>query len=80
MDFAAHLRAHPAFEEWWLDGLRLVGGDLALGGRSLADASPEDVQQCTAIAVARQVAASWLRGDEPVYSRVRPNTVLMGRS
>jgi hypothetical protein len=80
MDFVAHLRAHPGFEEWWLDGLRLAGGDLALGGRPLADASPEDVQQCTAIGVARQVAAYWLRGDEPIYSRVRPNTVLLGCS
>jgi hypothetical protein len=77
MDFAAHLRAHPRFRDYWLENLRLVGGDLALGGRSLADASPEDVRQCTALAAARQVAAYWLRGDEPLYSRVRPDTLLV---
>jgi hypothetical protein len=76
MDLAAHLRAHPGFQDSWLEGLRLVGGDLALGGRSVADASPGDVRQCTAMAVARQVAAYWLRGDDPLYSRVSPDTLL----
>jgi hypothetical protein len=77
MDFAAHLHAHPRFQDYWLEGLRLVGGDLALGGQSIADASPEDVQQCMAMAVARQIAAYWLRGADPLYSRVRPNTLLI---
>ena len=76
MDFAAHLRTHPGFQDYWLEGLHLVGGDLGLGGRSLADASPEDVRQCTSMAAARQVAAYWLRGDDPLYSRVSPDTRL----
>ena len=77
MDFATHLQAHPRFQEYWLEGLRLVGGDLALGGQSIADASSEDVQQCMNMAVARQIAAYWLRGADPLYSRVRPNTLLI---
>jgi tetratricopeptide (TPR) repeat protein len=76
MDFAGYLRGHGHFEEHWLDGLRLIDGDLALGDTSIAAASPEDVRRCASIAVERQIAAYWLRGDDRTYSKVIPSTLL----
>jgi tetratricopeptide (TPR) repeat protein len=76
MDFAAYLRRHPRFKEHWLDGLRLIDDDLAIGDKTLADASVEEVQQCTSNAIECQIAAYWLQGDDPTYSNVSPSTLL----
>jgi hypothetical protein len=77
MDFTGYLSVHPAFKDYWLDGLRLVDGDLAIGEKSIVDAPEDEVQRCTSIALERQIAAFWLRGDNPIYSTVDPATILM---
>ena len=76
MDFAAYLRDFPRFQEYWLDGLRFVGGDLAIGANSVTEAPLEQVNNCTSIAEERQIAAYWLQGDKRVYSEVSPDTLL----
>jgi hypothetical protein len=76
--FAAYLRKHPSFKAAWLQGLRFEKGDLAIGKRAIFDADPKDVHNCGSIAVEREIAAYWLRGDDPVYSQVRPDTILLG--
>ena len=76
MDFVGHLRKHPRFEEYWLNGLRFIGGDLAIGEQSVADAPRERVKTCTSIATERQIAAYWLHVDDEVYSHVSPATFL----
>jgi hypothetical protein len=76
MDFAAYLRNHPRFQEYWLDGLRLIDGDLAIGNQPIAHADPEAVSDCTSIAIERQIAAYWLGGDDQTYSKVNPSTIL----
>ena len=50
MDFAAYLRKYPMFKEQWLEGLRFVGGDLAIGANSVTEAPLEQVKNCTSIA------------------------------
>jgi hypothetical protein len=77
MDFVGDLRAHPNFKDIWLEHLRLIDGDLALGDKCIAAASEEEVRRCTSIAVERQIAAYWLQGDDPIYSQVNPATILM---
>jgi tetratricopeptide (TPR) repeat protein len=76
MDFAAYLRAHPRFKEQWLDGLRFIDGDLAIGDRPVARAACEDRQNCTSNAIESQIAAYWLQGDDRIYSEVNPSTLL----
>jgi tetratricopeptide (TPR) repeat protein len=76
MDFAAYLRQYPNFQESWLDGLRLLDGDLAIGKEAIAHASPDAVKQCMSMAVERQIAAYWLEGDNRTYSKVNPSTFL----
>jgi hypothetical protein len=76
MDFAGYLRAHPSFKEYWLDGLRFIDGDLAIGDRSIADASRAEIKKCTSIATERHVAAYWLQGSDETYSKVIPATLL----
>jgi hypothetical protein len=78
MDFADYLRRHARFQEYWLEGLRFEAGDLALGGQSIAAAAPDAVKTCASIAVERQIAAYWLRGDQPLYSKVQASTLLSG--
>jgi hypothetical protein len=70
------LRAHPSFKEYWLDGLRFIDGDLAIGNRRIADASPEEIKKCTSIATERHIAAYWLQGSDETYSKVIPATLL----
>jgi hypothetical protein len=77
MDFVGYLSVHPAFKDNWLDVLRLKNGDLVIGDKCIAEASVDDVQRCTSIALERQIAAFWLRGDNPIYSKVDPATILM---
>jgi len=78
MDFAAYLRQHPRFEDYWLDHLRLIDGDLVIGGRVIGDAFPPKVEQCRSVAVERQIAAYWLAGDDVTYSKVVASTLLSG--
>jgi hypothetical protein len=79
MELAGYLRRHPDFKKNWLRGVRLVKGDLALGKASLADAKEDVAQNCTSIAIERQIAAYWLQGENELYSQVAANTVLAGR-
>ena len=76
MSFATGLKLHPAYRQSWLNGLRLVGGDLAIGDRAIGNAPDDAVQTCRSIALERQIAAYWLQGDARTYSRVMPATVL----
>lgn len=76
MDLVAFLRRFSTFQETWLGGLRIVDGDLALGARPISQATAEEIQRCQRSAVERQIAAYWLQGDDPVYSRVDPATML----
>jgi tetratricopeptide (TPR) repeat protein len=78
MDFAGYLREHPRFKDDWLDHLRLIDGDLVIGYRGIADAFPPLVEGCRSIAVERQIAAYWLRGDAVTYSKVEASTMLSG--
>ena len=76
MDLVAHLRGLSTFKDTWLEGLRIMDGDLAIGAQPLAQASAEAVQLCRSIAIERQIAAYWLQGDDPTYSAVEPVTLL----
>jgi hypothetical protein len=76
MDFVTYLRAHSFFQETWLENVRMVDGDLAIGAQSIADASATEVQSCQGITYQRQVAAYWLQGDHPLYSKVDAATLL----
>jgi hypothetical protein len=75
-DLIDYLRRHASFRETWLDGLRIQDGDLAIGSQAIASAAAPIVQTCERIAVERQIAAYWLEGDERIYSRVDPATLL----
>jgi tetratricopeptide (TPR) repeat protein len=78
MDFAGYLRQHPRFKDYWLDHLRLIDGDLAIGDQGIAAAFPGEIHTCRSIAVERQIAAYWLEGDAATYSEVNPTTLLSG--
>lgn len=75
-DFVGHLRKQASFDESWLTDLRIVDGDLALGTQSIANAPAETVELCERSIVERQIAAYWLQGDDAVYSKVDPSTLL----
>jgi hypothetical protein len=75
-DLVGYLRRQASFREGWLEGLRIVDGDLAIGDQAIANAPAEKVQTCERVAEERQIAAYWLEGDDPVYSRVDPTTLL----
>lgn len=69
VDFAA-VAARAALGPYPTDDLDLLGGDLALRGTPISKADPELVGLCASIARERHVAANWLAGANPVYSRV----------
>ena len=75
-DLAAQLRGQASFNDSWLDGLRLKGSDLAIGDQAIAEAPLDRVESCERSAVQRQIAAYWLQGDDRVYSKVDPSTLL----
>jgi hypothetical protein len=75
-DLATQLRGQASFTDSWLDGLRLVDGDLAIGDQAIAEAPPDKVESCERSAVQRHIAAYWLQGDNHVYSKVDPSTLL----
>jgi hypothetical protein len=79
MDLAGYLRRHPDYKKGWLRSVRLIKGDLAVGRSSIADAKDDAVQNCTSIAVERQIAAYWLQGENELYSQIAPSTVLSVR-
>ncbi len=75
-DFDAYLRRHASFRDTWLEGLRFIDGDLAIGDQSIVNAPADKVEACERIALERQIAVYWLQGDNPVYSKVDPSTLL----
>jgi len=78
MDFLGYLKKHPGYREVWLDGLRFVEGDLAIGEMGVAKVAGERFETCRSAAMERQIAAYWLQGDHKVYSEVDSSTILMG--
>jgi Domain of unknown function (DUF4272) len=76
MDFVGYLRKHPRFKEYWLNDLRFIDDDLAIGDESIASAPCDHVKTCTSITTERQIAVYWLQGDDERYSRVSPATFL----
>jgi hypothetical protein len=76
MDMIAFLRKWSSFKDTWLEGLRIIDGDLAIGAQPIALAPTESVLLCRAGTIERQIAAYWLQGDAPAYSAVEPVTLL----
>jgi hypothetical protein len=76
MDFLGYLRGHPSFKEYWLDGLRVIDGDLAIVDRSIANAPRDTVKKCMSTVTERHIAAYWLLGDGEIYSNVDAATLL----
>jgi hypothetical protein len=75
-DFMSYLRRHSAFHEDWLDGLRFIDDDLAIGNQSIVSAPADRVQYCERIAIERETAVYWIQGDDRVYSKIDPSTLL----
>jgi hypothetical protein len=78
MDFPGYLRQHPLSNPYWLDGLRFIKGDLAIGSQCVSDVPKEVFEDCRSTAVERQIAAYWLQGDNETYSQVDQSTILSG--
>ena len=78
MDSLEYLKKHPGYKKAWLDGLRFVGRDLAIGDVGVASVDQERFGSCRSTALERQIAAYWLQGDSEVYSEVDSPTILMG--
>jgi Domain of unknown function (DUF4272) len=75
-DFAGHLRRQTGFQEDWLTDLPLSDGELTIDNVPITSASPEQIQTAEGIALERHLAAYWLQGDDPIYSKVDPATLL----
>jgi hypothetical protein len=73
VDLVAFVR-RASFGPLSLDGVPLVGADLAIAGVAIADAPAEGVRLAASIAVERHRAAAWLCGASPVYSKVSTET------
>jgi len=78
MDFPGYLKEHVAYRADWLDGLRFIDDDLAIGEKCIADVADDELGAWISTAVERQIAAYWLQGDQEVYSEVDAATLLMG--
>ena len=76
MDWVAGLSKWCAFKDTWVEGLRMMAGDLAIGALPVALAPAEEVQLCRGIVIERQIAAYWLQGEAPAYSEVETVTLL----
>ena len=76
MDYASYLRQHPAFKQHWLENDGIIDGDLALGEWAISSAPADFVATCEGSADERRIAAYWLQGDNPIYSKVDPSTLL----
>lgn len=57
-----------------LEGIQLVGDDLAIAGRAIVEAPPEAVHAAASIAAERHQAINWLVGDASIYSEVDTST------
>jgi hypothetical protein len=79
MDYEAYVRANPRFRSRGVDGLWLIDGDLAIGDKPIAEVLTEDIDICRSITIERQIAAYWLEGDNRIYSKVSPSTLLSTR-
>lgn len=73
MDFAAFARKNW-FGGFDLEGIALAGGDLAVGGKPIAEADARRVGACHCIAVERHQAINWLEGQAALYSDVDTST------
>jgi hypothetical protein len=73
MDFAAFSR-RCWFGSFDLMGLRLVDGDLAIGGVPIHRAAPADLGRTSSIAVERHHAINWLCGQATLYQDVHTAT------
>jgi Domain of unknown function (DUF4272) len=73
VDLAAFAARAP-FGAFSLDGVPLVGGDLALRGAAIHAAPGEILGLSASIARERHAAANWLIGVNPVYSQVSTPT------
>lgn len=73
LDFATLARV-ARFGPLDIEGLDLIGGDLALDGLGLLDAAEDRWRECLSIASERHRAANWLAGFESVYSEVTADT------
>ncbi len=62
------------FGSFDLEGIALAGGDLAVGGRPIAEADPGHVRFAQSIAMERHRAINWLLGYHRVYSGVDTST------
>jgi hypothetical protein len=78
MNFPEYLQKHPFTKPYWLDGLRFVHDDLAIGSQCVGDVSEDVFENCRSTAVERQIAAYWLQGDNKTYSQVDDSTILSG--
>jgi tetratricopeptide (TPR) repeat protein len=63
----------------WLNGVRLIDGELAVGGKSFSAVSDDERTCLNSRVRERHVAAFWLEGQHAVYSSVGPHTVLFSR-
>lgn len=63
-----------AADNWFggfdLEGIALAERDLAVGGAPLSQADPEHVELTRSISVERHLAANWVIGAHPFYSRI----------
>lgn len=73
LDFAAFVRG-CTWGDLSIDGLRLVDGDLSIGGVPLSKATEAAYRTCASIASERHRAAEWLLGQHPLYSEVTADT------
>lgn len=73
IDFAAAV-AQCDWAVLEIDACDLADGDLAIGGRAIADADAGQLARCTSIAGERHRAANWLAGADPLYSNVETIT------
>lgn len=52
-----------------LEGIPLAGNDLAIGGKPIAEAEPDQVSKSQSVAMERHQAINWLMGQHWIYSR-----------
>ena len=72
-DLAAYA-AKVTWARFNLDGVALLGGDLAIAGRPITGAEPEQVRTATSVVSERHHAANWLIGWSAAYGDVETPT------
>ncbi|MEM7248773.1 MAG: DUF4272 domain-containing protein [Acidobacteriota bacterium] len=73
LDFAEFART-CWFGPLVITGLPLAEGDLAVGGRSIAKAEPQQVGFCLSMALERHQAIRWVLGWSELYSEIDTST------